>query len=1033
MTDKSYWWTNKPESRSLVKFVEAGSDLVLNYNVSSDDSGSAAPLANVTVTLITSAEGGTFSGQKTGVTDAQGNVQFTLTSTLSNDDAEPRPTPPSSMSYWDDSRGGFAEKKFNITPTIGAGNEDIDRVWTHTVKQDGAPPASEFTIRLSDADTATMTNKSYWWTNEPASRSWVKFVQQGGTLDLHYTVTDKNGNAVANQALTLNSTSIGGGAFNCTTSTVTDADGAATFSCTNTNAPGEGEPYPSAPSSMDYWDDSRAISHAVEVDFTPTTGIAGAIEHIDRVWTHIVKENVTEPTTANIRLSDADKSMMTDKSYWWTNEAQSYSLVKMVDAGGWLNLHYTVTDGNGEPMAGRTVTLNTNSNGRASFGGATTGVTDADGKVTFRFHNDTSNDDAEPRPVAPSSKNYWDDSRGGTLNGLESKFDFTPTVGADIEHLDRVWTHTIKAMSEATFRLSEDNKSTMTDKSYWWTNEAASHSLVKFVTAGDTLTLDYTVTDENGNPASDTEVVLNGGGSASFEGPFPKYGTTDADGKVTFVLKNTTNDGDAEPRPTPPSSMSYWDDSRGVTREANFNFEPTVIGVGATHVDRVWTHTVKAESNVTATTAYIRLSDENTSHMTNKSYWWTNEPQSRSWVKMVEAGSNLVLNYRVTDGGGLPIAFTTVTLYTSPGGATFSGDLTGVTDADGYVTFTLRNETPNNAAEPRPTGASNMDYWDDSRGGELNGYEVKYDFWPSIGADTEHIDRVWTHTVQAEPTAPGNPTDLMVTPGDDSLHVSFTATDGNSEITSTTITVRWAVNKKGTAVRGKTFVLDGFVTDYDIDGLTNGLAYTVWVRVTNAVGSSAAVASKKVYAGAPMAPSIDEIVAGNGKLTINFTPGDDGAAATRSFGVSLDGGLTWNDSRSFRGSPIVIKRLDNGTTYNVMLRQWNKYGVSAASEAVDAAPIADLPSAPRMGRVTATADTITVNFRAGKNGGAEITDYEYSLDGGDTWTSAGSTDSPLEISGVDSETGYQVAIRAVNSTGSGASSAVRSVMTKVAR
>jgi len=1023
MSNKDYWWTNEG-SHSWVKFVEAGTDLVLHYTVTSTDSGDEAPLANTSVDIVTGPGGASFTGSTTETTDENGEVTFTFHSTLANADAEPRPVAPSSMSYWDDSRGGFAEKKFNFEPTVHAVSENVDRVWTHTVKTADAPVAPEYTISLSAGDKAGMTNKDYWWTNA-GSHSWVKFVDQGGAFSMHYTLTNKSGAVVAGQALSLSKNPINA-SFDCNSPQTTDANGEATFTCTNTNAAGEGEPYPSAPSTMSYWDDSRAISRAIEMDFNPTTGVADAIEHIDRVWAHVVKQNVAAPTEANIFLVDADKTMMTNKDYWWTN-AGSHSWAKFVTAGGWLNLHYQVTDGNGDALCGVAVTLNTANNGRASFGGSTTEYTDQGGVVTFRLHNDTTDATAEPRPVAPSNMNYWDDSRGGTLNG-ESTFNFEPTVGADVEHVDRVWTHSVKAMAEATFTLADSDKSTMSNKDYWWTNEG-SHSWVKFVLAGDSLALHYTVTDENGTPASDTEVVLNGGGPGSYAGSFPQFATTDANGQVTFNLTNTNVNADAEPHPVAPSSMSYWDDSRSVAHELTFNFEPTVIGAGTTHVDRVWTHIVKPAGGDVIPVANITLAAGDKEHMTNKDYWWTNAG-SHSWVKFWEFGTDLVLHYRATDANGAGIANKVMTLNTAPGGASFTGSLTATTDANGYATFTLTNTTSYDDAEPFPMGASNMDYWDDSHGAELNGREVKYDFTPTIGASSENLDRVWTHTVRSAPTAPSDPADLLVTPGDGSLHVSFNSNDGHSAITSTTFRLGWKTTRSAKSIKLKTIRVNGYANDYTFENLANGIAYTVAVSVTNAVDTSATVSSDKVFAGAAQQPSIDQITAGNHKLVISFTQGDEGAAATSYFGVSLDGGATWKDSKSWRGSPITVKALENDTTYQVLVRQWNKFGPSAASEEMDGTPMADVPFAPRLGRIVSASNSLTVNFRAGKDGGAEIFDYEYSLDGGNTWSSAGSTDSPLEIDGLDSATQYSVAIRAVNSSGSGASSTVRAATTK---
>ncbi len=136
--------------------------------------------------------------------------------------------------------------------------------------------------------------------------------------------------------------------------------------------------------------------------------------------------------------------------------------------------------------------------------------------------------------------------------------------------------------------------------------------------------------------------------------------------------------------------------------------------------------------------------------MTDKSAWWTNEVASYSWVKFVEAGATLNLNYVVTNAAGSPIVNALVTLTTSRAIATFTGSLTARTNASGIATFTLTNTTSNDLAEARPFSPSSMSYWDDSR---TVTPEVKFDFTPGVGATTEHIDRVWTHTVKAAGTA----------------------------------------------------------------------------------------------------------------------------------------------------------------------------------------------------------------------------------------------------------------------------------------
>jgi hypothetical protein len=85
------------------------------------------------------------------------------------------------------------------------------------------------------------------------------------------------------------------------------------------------------------------------------------------------------------------------------------------------------------------------------------------------------------------------------------------------------------------------------------------------------------------------------------------------------------------------------------------------------------------------------------------------------------------------------------------------------------------------------------------------------------------------------------------------------------------------------------------------------------------------------------------------------------------------------------------------------------------------------PDKPVIGSITPAATSIEVAFTApGDAGGSAITNYEYSTNNGTNWTtlSPASTTSPLTISGLTQGTAYQVQLRAVNTQGSGCTSAV---------
>lgn len=81
------------------------------------------------------------------------------------------------------------------------------------------------------------------------------------------------------------------------------------------------------------------------------------------------------------------------------------------------------------------------------------------------------------------------------------------------------------------------------------------------------------------------------------------------------------------------------------------------------------------------------------------------------------------------------------------------------------------------------------------------------------------------------------------------------------------------------------------------------------------------------------------------------------------------------------------------------------------------------PIAPIISSITAGNTQLTVNFTAPADlGGSAISDYEYSTNNGSTWTSSGSTTSPIIITGLTNNTTYQVKLRAINTTGTGTAS-----------
>jgi len=81
------------------------------------------------------------------------------------------------------------------------------------------------------------------------------------------------------------------------------------------------------------------------------------------------------------------------------------------------------------------------------------------------------------------------------------------------------------------------------------------------------------------------------------------------------------------------------------------------------------------------------------------------------------------------------------------------------------------------------------------------------------------------------------------------------------------------------------------------------------------------------------------------------------------------------------------------------------------------------PAAPTNLTASPSDTTIQINFTPGDDGGSPITNYEYLISSSDnTWTTTSTTDSPITITGLNSNTQYTIQIRAINTLGAGAES-----------
>ncbi len=247
----------------------------------------------------------------------------------------------------------------------------------------------------------------------------------------------------------------------------------------------------------------------------------------------------------------------------------------------------------------------------------------------------------------------------------------------------------------------------------------------------------------------------------------------------------------------------------------------------------------------------------------------------------------------------------------------------------------------------------------------------------------------------------------------------------------------------GSAITGYEYQLDGgawtsagtTTSPITVTGLTDGTLYAARIRAINALGAGAASNPVDLTTSdVPGAPVIDTVTPFDGALSVAFTPSSTGGLAITGFEYDIDGDGAWVPTGT--ASPLLVTGLTNGTTHSVRVRAVNTVGTGTASAPADGTP-RTVPGAPALTSSTVVGADLEIAFTAPvSNGGATITGYEYSTDGGATWRdrATGATESPLTVSTLSSDgttpltsgTEYPIELRAVNIAGPGAASSVLS-------
>lgn len=213
----------------------------------------------------------------------------------------------------------------------------------------------------------------------------------------------------------------------------------------------------------------------------------------------------------------------------------------------------------------------------------------------------------------------------------------------------------------------------------------------------------------------------------------------------------------------------------------------------------------------------------------------------------------------------------------------------------------------------------------------------------------------------------------------------------------------------------------------------------------NSTGSLAGLSSQYVYypddnangsvvisysTGAPAAPTSVYGTPGDSSASIYWSaPSSSGASPLSGYVVQYAASpyTTWSSASMCTGTATTcnVSGLTNGTSYEFEVAAVNSIGQGAFSAASSPMTPSGPPGAPTISSITPSDASLVVNFTSASSSLA-ISDYQYSLDSGTTWTSGGVTSSPLTIPGLTNGTSYTVEIRALNAAGNGAASSPQS-------
>jgi hypothetical protein len=191
------------------------------------------------------------------------------------------------------------------------------------------------------------------------------------------------------------------------------------------------------------------------------------------------------------------------------------------------------------------------------------------------------------------------------------------------------------------------------------------------------------------------------------------------------------------------------------------------------------------------------------------------------------------------------------------------------------------------------------------------------------------------------------------------------------------------------------------------------------------------VASYRVIPALPSAPSIGTAVAGNGGISVSFTPGSIGTGSWVNYRAACTKDGTTFVYGSGSASPVLVSPLTNGLTYACYAQAQSTLGYGPWSTFSNSV-VVGTAGVPTSVSATAQPGGIRVSFVAPTAVGAGITGYTAtcSAAGQTTRTSTGST-SPIAVRDLTIGVPYSCSVTSNTSYGSSAASAAASATVTV--